>query len=211
MVHEVAAAAFRKISMRFVIGVDEAGRGPLAGPVAVGTVRVVEGFDILSAFPGLNDSKKLTEKKRETIFMQLQEEIRKGNVSAVVYLASAQKIDAGGIVPAVRSALYKGVRKLLPNPEEGKVYLDGSLKAPPEYEQETIIGGDGKVPAIMLASVAAKVTRDRLMKKLALEHPLYEFEVHKGYGTKKHYELLREHGPCDIHRLTFLHLETTSV
>lgn len=207
----MAAVAFRKVGMKFVLGVDEAGRGPLAGPVAVGTVRVVEGFDILAAFPGLNDSKKLSEKKRETIFVQLQEEIRKGNVNAVVYLASAQKIDADGIVPAVRDALYKGVRKLLPNPEEGKVYLDGSLKAPAEYEQETIIGGDGKVPAIMLASVAAKVTRDRMMKKMALEHPLYEFEIHKGYGTKKHYELLREHGPCELHRMTFLHLETIKV
>jgi ribonuclease HII len=159
----------------------------------------------------LNDSKKLTEKKREAIFLRLQEEMRAGNVSAVVYLASASKIDAEGIVPSVRGALYKGVRKLLPNPEEGKVYLDGSLKAPPEYVQETIIGGDGLVPAIMLASVAAKVTRDRMMQKLALEYPLYGFEVHKGYGTKKHYELLREHGPCEIHRRTFLHLETESV
>lgn len=192
----------------YIVGVDEAGRGPLAGPVAVGVVRVVEGFDILAAFPGLNDSKKLTEKKREVIFVQLQEEMRKGNVSAVVYLASAQKIDAEGIVPCVRGALYKGVRKLVPNPEEGKVYLDGSLSAPKEYEQETIIGGDGKVPAIMLASVAAKVTRDRMMQKLALEYPLYGFEVHKGYGTKKHYELLKMHGPCEIHRMTFLHLDT---
>jgi ribonuclease HII len=195
----------------YVVGVDEAGRGPLAGPVAVGTVCVAEGFDILAAFPGLNDSKKLTEKKREVIFIQLQDEIRKGNVNAVVYLASAQRIDAEGIVPSVRSALYKGVRKLLPNPGEGKIFLDGSLKAPPEYEQETIIGGDGKVPAIMLASVAAKVTRDRLMKKLALEHPLYEFDIHKGYGTKRHYELIRAHGPCDIHRLTFLHLTPENV
>jgi ribonuclease HII len=125
-----------------------------------------------------------------------------------VYLASAAKIDAEGIVPSVRGALYKGVRKLLPNPEEGKVYLDGSLTAPPEYEQETIIGGDGLIPAIMLASVAAKVTRDRFMKKLAPLYPQYQFEIHKGYGTKKHYELLREHGPCAIHRLSFLHLES---
>ncbi len=191
----------------YILGVDEAGRGPLAGPVSVGVVRVEEGFDVLAAFPGLNDSKKLTEKKREAIFTRLQEEIRAGNVNAVVYLTSAQKIDAEGIVPCVRAALYKGVRKLLPEPTRGKVYLDGSLHAPKEYEQETIIGGDGKIPAIMLASVAAKVTRDRLMKKLALEHPLYGFEVHKGYGTKKHYEALREHGPCELHRLTFLHLE----
>jgi ribonuclease HII len=192
----------------YVVGVDEAGRGPLAGPVAVGVVRVEQGYDF-SAFQGLNDSKKLTEKKREELFSILQEEMRAGRVQAVVHLASAAKIDAYGIVPSVRSALYKGVRKLLPVPQEGTVYLDGSLYAPKEYTQETIIGGDAKVPVIMLASIAAKVTRDRLMKKLATQYPLYQFEVHKGYGTKRHYEILREHGPCDIHRMTYLHLEAT--
>jgi ribonuclease HII len=191
----------------YVIGVDEAGRGPLAGPVAVGLVRVAEAFDVLAAFPGLNDSKKLSEKKREILFALLQEEIRNGNVLAVVHLASAAKIDTHGIVPAVRGALEKGVRALLPNPEEGRVLLDGSLKAPKEYRQETIIGGDGTIPAIMLASIAAKVTRDRYMKKMALEYPQYAFEVHKGYGTKRHYELIRAHGPCALHRRTFLHLE----
>ncbi len=195
----------------YIVGVDEAGRGPLAGPVSVGVVRVLEGFDILAAFPGLNDSKKLTEKKREAVFAKLQEEIRAGNVCAIVYLGSAAKIDAQGIVPCVRDALYKGVRKLLPNPAEGKVYLDGSLHAPKEYAQETIIGGDGKVPAIMLASIAAKVTRDRLMKKLASTYPLYQFDIHKGYGTKMHYELLKMHGPCEIHRLSFLHLAPENV
>lgn len=196
--------------MKFVVGVDEAGRGPLAGPVAVGVVRVAEGYDFAAAFPGLNDSKKLSEKKREALFALLQEEIRAGRVSAVVHLASARKIDAYGIVPAVQGALAKGVHKLLPEAEAGKVYLDGSLRVPKEYEQETVIGGDGTVPAIMLASIAAKVTRDRLMKKLAPLYPQYQFDQHKGYGTKLHYELLREHGPCDIHRLTFLHLETTA-
>ncbi len=193
--------------MSYLIGIDEAGRGPLAGPVAVGVIRVTKEFDFESAFPGLNDSKKLSEKKREVLFALLQEEIKKGTVQAVVQLVSAKDIDAGGIAPAVKSALWRGVRKLHPNPEEGKVYLDGSLKAPPEYEQETIIGGDGLVPAIMLASIAAKVTRDRLMKKLALDYPLYGFDIHKGYGTKKHYEALREHGPCELHRMTFLHLD----
>ncbi|MGE5540729.1 MAG: ribonuclease HII [Bacillota bacterium] len=195
----------------YVVGVDEAGRGPLAGPVAVGVIRVADGFDFEAAFPGLNDSKKLTEKRREELFVRLQEEIALGTVSAVVHLSSAAKIDAYGIVPAVRGALYKGVRKLLPEPSEGKVFLDGSLYAPQEYAQETVIGGDGKVPAIMLASIAAKVTRDRYMKKLAPKYPQYRFEVHKGYGTKLHYELLREHGPCEIHRTTFLHLVPESV
>ncbi len=193
----------------YIVGVDEAGRGPLAGPVAVGVIRVEEGFDIFAAFPGLNDSKKLSEKKREALFLLLQEEIKKRTVAATVHLASAAKIDAHGIVPAVRGALATGVRKLLSNPTEGTVFLDGSLKAPKEYEQKTIIGGDGKVPAIMLASIVAKVTRDRYMKKVAEQFPQYEFELHKGYGTKRHYELIRAHGSCAIHRQTFLHLEPT--
>lgn len=191
--------------MRYMLGVDEAGRGPLAGPVAVGVIRVAEGYDILAAFPGLNDSKKLSEKKRETLFRILQEEIKNGNVRATVTLVSAARIDAGGIAPAVRHGVDTGVRKLLPNPAEGKVWLDGSLKAPDEYVQETIIGGDGLIPAIMLASIAAKVTRDRLMLKMDETHPLYGFSAHKGYGTKAHREAIRTYGPCVEHRKSFLH------
>ncbi|HEX2792592.1 MAG TPA: ribonuclease HII [Candidatus Paceibacterota bacterium] len=190
--------------MRYIVGVDEAGRGPLAGPVAVGVIAVVEGYDIRARFPGLNDSKKLSEKKRAALFRLLQEEIRAGNVRASVQLSSAAMIDGEGIVPAVRSALYKGVRKLLPKPEEGKVYLDGSLKAPPEYEQETVIGGDGIVPAIMLASIAAKVTRDVRMVELDATHPGYGFATHKGYGTKAHYAAIDTLGPCAEHRTTFI-------
>lgn len=193
--------------MTYIVGVDEAGRGPLAGPVAVGVVKVKEGYELLEAFPGLNDSKKLSEKKREALFVKLQEEMKAGNVQAIVCLSSEKIIDEKGIAFAVRSALARGVRKLMPDPEEGKVFLDGSLKAPPEYSQETIIGGDATVPTIMLASVAAKVTRDRLMKKLALEHPLYGFDIHKGYGTAAHIAAIREHGLCEIHRATFIHLD----
>jgi len=192
--------------MRYIVGVDEAGRGPLAGPVAVGVVMVAEGYDILANFPGLNDSKKLSEKKRDALFVKLQEEIRAGNVRATVTLVSAARIDAKGIAPAVRHGVDTGVRKLLPDPTQGKVWLDGSLKAPEEYEQETVIGGDGLIPAIMLASVAAKVTRDRLMLKLDAEYPLYGFAKHKGYGTREHMDAIRTYGPCEIHRTTFLHL-----
>lgn len=189
---------------RYILGIDEAGRGPLAGPVAVGVVAVEEGFDILAAFPGLNDSKKLSEKKRESLFLILQEEMEKGTVRAVVCLSAASVIDTKGISYAISRALSQGVRKLMPEPQVGKIYLDGSLKAPAEYEQETIIGGDGLVPAIMLASIAAKVTRDRLMKKVALQEPLYGFEQHKGYGTASHIEAIQKHGPSPIHRMTFL-------
>ncbi|MES2931701.1 MAG: ribonuclease HII [Patescibacteria group bacterium] len=192
--------------MRSVLGVDEAGRGPLAGPVAVGVIAVTEGYDILAHFPGLNDSKKLSEKKREALFKTLQEEMKAGNVSAVVCLSSAKMIDEKGIAYAVRHALDRGVRKLLPNPEEGKVWLDGSLKAPVEYRQETVIGGDGLIPAIMLASIAAKVTRDQLMLKTDALYPAYGFASHKGYGTKAHREAIRAYGPCEEHRTTFIHI-----
>lgn len=188
----------------YVLGVDEAGRGPLAGPVAVGVVAVREGYDILAAFPGLNDSKKLSEKKRESLFAKLQEEMRAGNVRAHVTLSSAAMIDGKGIAFAIRNGVTKGVTKLLPNPEEGTVYLDGSLKAPPEYRQETVIGGDGSVPAIMLASIAAKVTRDRYLQKLDQEYPAYGFAGHKGYGTKAHIARIKEHGPSKEHRRSFL-------
>ncbi len=187
-----------------IVGVDEAGRGPLAGPVAVGVIAVTEGYDLLAVFPGLNDSKKLSEKKREALFQILQQEIKSGNVRASVQLVGASYIDEGGISPAIKHAVSKGVTKLLPNPEEGKVYLDGSLKAPPEYAQETVIGGDALIPAIMLASIAAKVTRDRKMLELAVLYPNYGFEKHKGYGTAAHIAAIRTHGPCAEHRRSFI-------
>ena len=193
--------------MASVIGVDEAGRGPLAGPVAVGAIRVEEGYDILERFPGLNDSKKLSEKKRETLFHILQEEMRAERAQAVVILSSVAMIDGKGIAHAVRHGVEKAVRALAPEPEGVKVWLDGSLAAPKEYAQETVIGGDALIPAIMLASIAAKVTRDRYMLQADREHPAYGFAQHKGYGTKAHYEALMKAGPCALHRTTFLHLD----
>ncbi|MBA3789534.1 ribonuclease HII [Patescibacteria group bacterium] len=192
--------------MTTIVGVDEAGRGPLAGPVAVGAVAVEDGFDLLTAFPGLNDSKKLSEKKREMLFSILEEQSCAGNVRFRVEFSSAEMIDEKGIMPAVCAALERGVRNLLPDPEKGKVFLDGALRASSEYEQETIIGGDGLVPTIMLASIAAKVTRDRLMQGIAKRFPAYGFDQHKGYGTKAHYAALIEYGLCEEHRRTFIHL-----
>jgi ribonuclease HII len=188
-----------------IVGVDEAGRGPIAGPVSVGVVAVAERFDLLAAFPGLNDSKQLSEKKREKLFELLAEHARVGDVQFHVEFSSAAMIDEKGIVPAVRAALDIGVRKLLPDAGNGKVFLDGALRAPSEYEQETIIGGDGIVPAIMLASVVAKVMRDRLMVQgIAPQFPAYNFEKHKGYGTAAHYAAIKEHGLCPEHRRSFL-------
>ena len=190
--------------MRFTLGVDEAGRGPLAGPVSVGVVAVPEGFDVALEFPGVADSKKLSEKKREKIFEMLVARVALGDARFVVEFESAEMIDREGIVPAVRRALARGVIALAPDPRLVKIQLDGALRAPSEYIQETIIHGDAFIPIISLASIAAKVLRDRLMTELSVQYPEYGFAKHKGYGTKAHYEMLEKHGPCVIHRRSFL-------
>lgn len=193
-----------------MLGADEAGRGPLAGPVAVGAVLVPEGFDVATEFPGVRDSKQLTEKARERIFGLLETRAACGDLQFRVEFEDAATIDSAGIAFAVRRALHRAVNLLAPDAAlVAKVQLDGALKAPPEYAQETIIDGDELVPLISLASVAAKVTRDRRMAELALAYPLYGFERHKGYGTADHYDRLRTHGLCAIHRRTFIHLDPT--
>ena len=194
--------------MRFMLGVDEAGRGPLAGPVSVGVVAVPEGFDVLKEFPEVKDSKKLSEKKREKIFIALEERSNTGDVRFTVEFESEKVIDEEGIATAVRRALWRGVNALAPDSAFVHVQLDGSLKAPLEYSQETIINGDELVPLISLASIAAKVSRDRLMIELAKKYPFYGFEKHKGYGTSFHYEMLKKHGLCDIHRRSYIHIDT---
>lgn len=194
------------MAAKFLLGVDEAGRGPLAGPVAVGIVSVPFGFDIRAAFPGVNDSKQLSEEVRETIYKEMNVRAKAGDISFCVRLIGAKVIDEIGITRAVRKGVWSGVRRLAPEPAFARVLLDGLLHAPEEYEQETIIKGDVLEPVISLASIAAKVRRDRLMKKLAETYPEYFFEVHKGYGTKKHYDALKKWGPSDIHRHSFLHL-----
>jgi ribonuclease HII len=195
--------------MSTLIGIDEAGRGPLAGPVVVGLIRVPETFDLLAAFPGLNDSKKLSEKKRETLFELLEERVRTGDVRYTVLLRSAKEIDEQGIAVVIRSAIAEGLELLSENVGDAggiRVQLDGALRAPSPYTQETIIGGDALIPSIMLASVAAKVVRDRHMLEMHEQYPEYSFAQHKGYGTKLHIERIREHGPCAIHRTSFTHL-----
>lgn len=189
--------------MKFVLGVDEAGRGPLAGPVAVGVVAAAHDFDFLTAFPDLNDSKQLSEKKREKIFELLLERAQTGEVRFCVKSVGAAIIDKNGIAKAVHASVHAGIRQLAPEAGGVKVYLDGLLHAPDGYEQETVIGGDALIPAIMLASIAAKVSRDRLMVKLAEDYPGYGFEQHKGYGTKAHQEAIRTLGLSPLHRRSF--------
>lgn len=189
--------------MKYVIGIDEAGRGPLAGPVSVGAVLVPADFDWVLV-EGVRDSKKLSEKRREEIFEHAQGLTETSGLRFAVSTSSAAYIDKYGIVPAIRRALAEALSRFEIEPADCRVLLDGSLRAPAEYtNQETIIRGDDTEPVISLASIMAKVTRDRLMKKLSPKYPAYDFHVHKGYGTAAHLKLIREVGLCEIHRATF--------
>ncbi len=188
---------------KLLIGVDEAGRGPLAGPVSVGVVAVEKDFDIKAAFPGVGDSKALSEKKREELFAIAEALQQRGDISYVVVFASAEEIDRDGIVPAIRASVYKGVEQLAPEALGVHVLLDGLLNAPPAYSQQTIIKGDATEPVISLASILAKVSRDRVMVSLAKMHPEYGFEKHKGYGTKAHIEAIQKFGLSPMHRRSY--------
>ena len=199
-----------QVALKYVIGIDEAGRGPLAGPVSVGAVLLPFRFN-KRAFKGIKDSKQLTLDQREKWYTFLQKEEQKGSLKYAVSFSDASVIDRRGIVPAIRQALARCLHKLNADPSECLILLDGSLKAPPEFTfQKTIIRGDETEVPISLASVAAKVERDRRMVRLAKRYPAYKFDLHKGYGTLTHRTLIRKLGLCDLHRRTFIHLEAES-
>lgn len=186
-----------------IVGIDEAGRGALAGPVAVGVALVPHNFD-WGMLPDVRDSKQLSPKKREEIFICAQKLKRAGVIDIRVSLVSAGVVDTIGIVPAVQRGINRGLAKLSCNATDVSVRLDGGLRAPARFvHQETIIKGDQKEPAISLASVCAKVHRDRYMVRLAKKYPEYAFEVHKGYGTLRHRTCIAECGVSDIHRQYF--------
>ncbi len=196
------------------IGVDEVGRGPLAGPVGVGVALVPLSFD-WTKIPGVTDSKKLSEKKRETIYEVARALMTEGELFFAVAMVGAKEIDSSGIVPSINKAMYEALTEVLmcvPRPglgqeyEEVQVLLDGGLKAPEQFtNQETIIKGDAKESVIGLASIVAKVTRDRHMEQLAKEkaYQVYDFAVHKGYGTKAHRTAIFEHGLSPEHRASY--------
>ena len=189
--------------MKYLIGIDEAGRGPLAGPVAVGAVMVPVDFD-WSVLEGVRDSKKLSEKKREEIFTRARELEQSHSLHFTVSTSSSAYIDTYGIVPAIKRALAEALSRFDIEPHDCRVLLDGSLKAPAEYiHQETIVRGDDTEPVISLASIVAKVTRDRLMKRLSPKYPAYDFHVHKGYGTLLHRKAIQARGLCELHRTSF--------
>ena len=192
-----------------LIGIDEAGRAPLAGPVSVGLVAVPEGFDVQREFKGVKDSKQLTPERREEIYEQLIERKRNGDVSFKVVMTSHTYIDECGITRAVKDAIVRGLNVLKPDPDATVIMLDGLLSAPSQFLQRTVIGGDDIVPVVSLASVAAKVERDRLMRRMAKKYPGFGFESHKGYGTRKHWSAIQTLGLCEIHRRTYCKVDWT--
>jgi ribonuclease HII len=192
-----------------IAGVDEAGRGPLAGPVAVGVVLV--GADayatIRKRFAHLRgrDSKKWTETEREKRYAEIMQAKREGLVTYAVAQIGTRTIDEKGISSAIRSGVARGLVRAGAVPSGTRVLLDGGLRAPKSYvNQQTIIKGDEKEIIIAMASIVAKVTRDRTMRRLAKQYPVYGFDIHKGYGTKAHYTAIECRGICPEHRRTFL-------
>ena len=181
-----------------VCGCDEAGAGPLAGPVYAAAVILPLGVEI----PGLNDSKKLTEKKREALFPVIQERATAWAVARV----EAEEIDATDILSARIKAMQLAIDQLKPAPAFALIdgNRDHGRTAAILVPHETVVKGDSLSASIAAASILAKVSRDRWMREAAEQYPQYEFDRHKGYGTRRHYELLRRYGPCPIHRKSFL-------
>ncbi|MCL2799099.1 MAG: ribonuclease HII [Endomicrobia bacterium] len=185
---------YRDKGFKFVAGIDEAGRGPLAGPVIAAAVILPQGIDI----PHLNDSKQLTEKKRETLFDIIREKALAYAVSSI----DNNAIDRINILQATFIVMKNSIDGLKINPE--LCLVDGNHKIPGlQFNQQAVVDGDAKSASIAAASILAKVTRDRIMIEYAKQYPLYKFEKHKGYGTKTHIEALKAHGACPIHRKTF--------
>lgn len=201
-------AQTRKITPTYTVGIDEVGRGPIAGPVAVGAFVFLDAA-AKRAFRGVKDSKQLTAKKREEWLSVIQVAKKKGVVDFQVVFRSESVIDGKGLSFAIRDAVDAALKAVVKrnglHVDRVKVLLDGGLKAPPRFEdQKTIVRGDEKEMVIALASICAKVLRDRRMSMLAKRHPEYGFERHKGYGTREHYLSIQRHGRLSCHRRSFL-------
>lgn len=197
------------------IGIDEAGRGPIAGPVSVAAFlfkpKLIEEIELFHL--PLKDSKKLSQQKRELWYAQIKKWQRKGLCHFAVTMAGSKEIDQKGISLSIKKCLTKSLYKIEKKmcekygicETEYMVLLDGGLKAPEEYKhQETIIKGDEKIKCIALASIVAKVERDRYMERKDKYYPEYAFIDHKGYGTKDHYKMIKKYGLSPLHRKSFL-------
>lgn len=179
---------------RYICGIDEAGRGPLAGPVCAAAVILPANVEL----PGLNDSKKLSDKKRRELFPLICEKA----LAYGIGLADHAEIDEINILQATYLAMERAISNLKIKPDFA--LIDGNRTKDFGLPVETVVGGDGRSASIAAASILAKVTRDNYMQEMAVTYPGYSFEIHKGYGTKTHYAALVEKGPCPIHRMTFL-------
>lgn len=180
--------------LNVICGVDEAGRGPLAGPVCAAAVILPKHLQI----PGLTDSKKLSDKKRRELFPIIQQQA----IAYGIGLASEAEIDEINILQATFLAMRRALSQLSIRPEIA--LIDGNRETDFGLPVKTVVKGDSLSANIAAASILAKVTRDTMMVELAEQYPEYGFEIHKGYGTKAHYEALRTYGPCPIHRKSFL-------
>jgi ribonuclease HII len=192
----------------YIIGIDEVGRGPIAGPLVVCACAVQTGTDISKLFPDgkLRDSKKLTEKQRLRIMEQLPSYLETKAIVFGIGEVAAWRVDEIGLSLAIKEALADALARVhIQNIPQGSfIFLDGSLAVDKKYEQETIIKGDEKIPEIALASIVAKTHRDSYMKKISELYPLYGFDSHVGYGTKAHYEAIKKNGITSLHRKSFL-------
>ncbi len=191
--------------IKYIIGIDEVGRGPLAGPVTVCAFAILENDLKLLEKVGAKDSKVLSEQKRDLVAHKLVELSKEGRCVYKISSTAPEVIDQKGLTKAIQMALDATLKKLNIHPEHADVYLDGGLRAPQKFfRQHTIIKGDGKIPVISCASVLAKVYRDTLMNKYDLKFPQYGFFNNKGYGTPEHYKAIRKYGIIPIHRKLFL-------
>lgn len=186
--------AYYDQGINMICGVDEAGRGPLAGPVCAAAVILPANIEI----PGLNDSKKLTDKRRR----ELVPVIKELAIAYGIAFADHTEVDSVNILQATFLAMERAISQLSVKPE--LALIDGNREKDFKIPVKTVIRGDSLSANIAAASVLAKVTRDDYMLEMAMKYPQYDFDIHKGYGTKAHYAALEEHGPCPIHRMTFL-------
>jgi len=189
---------------KYFIGIDEAGRGPLAGPLAVAGVLWRVDYDYTKKFSLVRDSKKISERKREDFYRLLNEEKKAGLLSYKVSFIKPKTIDNYGLTIALKRGVFSVLQRLSQNACFSYVFLDGALRAPDKYQQKTIIGGDDIIPIISLASIVAKTERDKKMREYAKKYPEYGFEHHKGYGVRAHYRAIKKCGICPIHRTLFL-------
>lgn len=197
-----------------MIGIDEAGRGALAGPVCVGAVLYPTDFDWREGFalvtkngkPRLRDSKQLSAQQRDILYEYI---MAHGRLKHAAALVEASIIDTIGIVNACHEAASKAIADIGISSSRVSVLLDAGLRVPSRWSQESLVRGDENIPAIAFASIVAKVTRDRYMEEISGDYTAYGFAQNKGYGTNAHFKALQSHGICGIHRRTFLGLQSS--